>query len=190
VRQVVLSVYTTLDGVMQAPEKWVFPFWNEEHGRYARDLLFASDALLLGRETYEIFAGSWPLRTAADDGPGADGFVDRINTMPKFVASTTLQGPLTWNNSQLIKGDVAAAVASLKQQPGQDILMYGAGPLARTLLQHGLLDDLRVWLYPIVWGSGERLFNSASNLPALQLVDTKTFTSGVVVLSYRPDKKA
>jgi len=88
-RKVVISVYTTLDGVMEAPEKWSGQFWNEEHGTYARDLLFASDALLIGREIYEGFAASWPFRTAADDGPGEEGFVDRINSLPKFVASTT-----------------------------------------------------------------------------------------------------
>jgi dihydrofolate reductase len=113
-RKVIVSVYTTLDGVMEAPEKWSGQFWNEEHGKYARDLLFASDALLMGREIYEGFAASWPLRTAADDGPGEEGFVDRINSLPKFVASTTLKEPLEWNNAHLIKEDVAEAVFKLK----------------------------------------------------------------------------
>jgi dihydrofolate reductase len=185
-RKVIVSVYTTLDGVMQAPEKWSGQFWNAEHGKYARDLLFASDTLLMGRETYEIFADSWPTRTAADDGPGAEGFVDRINSLPKFVASTTLKEPLAWNNSQLIQGDVAEFVSRLKQQPGQHILMYGAGPVARTLIQHDLIDEFRVWVHPVVWGSGERFLNSASDIPVLRLVDTTTFSSGVVILTYEP----
>jgi dihydrofolate reductase len=148
-RKIIVSVYTTLDGVMEAPEKWSGQFWNEEHGHYARDLLFTSDALLMGRETYDVFAASWPFRTAADDGPGAAGFVDRINHLPKFVASTTLKEPLAWNNSHLLREPIAESVSTLKQQPGQNILMYGAGPLARTLIQHSLLDELRVWVHPL-----------------------------------------
>ena len=189
-RKIIVSVYTTLDGVMEAPEKWSGQFWNEEHGHYARDLLFTSDGLLMGRETYDVFAASWPFRTAADDGPGAAGFVDRINHLPKFVASTTLKEPLAWNNSHLLTEPVAEAVSTLKQQPGQNILMYGAGPLAHALIQHGLLDELRVWVHPLVWGNGVRLFNSANGLPALRLVETRTFSSGVVVLSYQPGRTA
>ena len=185
-RKVIVSVYTTLDGIM-SPLDWHFQFWNEELGKYAHDVLFASDALLMGRETFEIFAASWPSRTAADDGPGAEGYVDRINSLPKFVASTTLKEPIEWNAS-LIKGDVAEAVSKLKQQPGQDILMYGAGPVAHTLIQHGLIDELRVWVHPVVWGSGKHLFNNASDIPALKLVDTRAFSSGVVVLSCQPVK--
>src|SRR5260370_35497027 len=113
-RKVVVSVYTTLDGVMEAPEKWSGQFWNEEQGKYARDLLFASDALLMGREIYEGFAASWPFRTAVDDRPGEEGFVDRINSLPKFVASTKLKEPLEWNNAQLLKMHVADAVPKLK----------------------------------------------------------------------------
>ena len=114
-RKVVVEVYTSLDGVIQ-PLDWMPPSetGREERGNYARDQLFASDALLMGRETYEIFANTWPSRTAADDGPGEAGYIDRINSLPKFVASTTLKEPLAWNTT-LIKGDVAQAVAKLKQ---------------------------------------------------------------------------
>lgn len=181
-RKVIVSVYTTLDGVMD-PLDWHFQFWNEELGKYAHDLLFASDALLMGRETYEGFAASWPSMT--DDAPGSAGFAERINSLPKFVASTTLKEPLEWN-ATLIKGDAAKEVSKLKQQPGQNILMYGAGPLAHTLIQYGLIDELRVWVHPVVWGSGEQLFNNASDIPVLRLVDTKTFSSGIVVLTYQP----
>src|SRR5262249_25471673 len=142
-----------------------------ERGNYARDQLFASDALLIGRETYDIFANTWPSRTAAADGPGEAGYVDRINSLPKFVASRTLREPLAWN-AALITGDGAQAVARLKQQSGQDILMYGCGELARTLMQHDLIDEYRFWVYPVVGGEGTRLFGGSK--AALKLVDTKT----------------
>src|SRR5262245_11556309 len=131
-RKVIVSTYVSLDGVIQ-PLDWSFGFRNEERGKYARDLLFAADALLLGRETFQIFAKVWPSRTAADEGPGEAGMTDRINRMPKYVASTTLTEPLGWN-ATLLKGDLAKEVTQLKQQPGQAILMYGCGPLARTLM--------------------------------------------------------
>jgi dihydrofolate reductase len=149
-------------------------------------MLFESDALLMGRETYEVFAAVWPSRSAADDGPGEEGFIDRINSMPKYVASTTLKAPLAWNNSTLVEGDLTQAVAKLKQQSGGNILMYGAGPVAHTLMQHGLIDEVRIWFFPLIRGSGERLFNGATDLPAFKLVDSHPFTSGVVVLTYQP----
>jgi dihydrofolate reductase len=147
-------------------------------------MLFASDALLLGRETYEVFATTWPARTAADDGPGEAGFIDRINSLPKFVASTTLQEPLTWN-ATLIKGDVAKEVAKLKQQPGQDVLMFGCGELARTLMPHGLIDEYRFWVYPVIAGEGTRLFGGGSKA-TLKLVDTKMFSAGFAILTCQP----
>jgi dihydrofolate reductase len=186
-RKVVVSVYTSLDGIIQ-PLDWMPPpaGGREERGNYARDLLFAADALLLGRETYEIFAQTWPARTAADDGPGEAGFIDRINRLPKFVASTTLKEPLAWN-ATLLKGDVAKEVATLKQQPGQDMLMFGCGELARTLMQHDLIDEYRFWVYPVVAGEGTRLFGGSK--AALKLVDTKTFRAGFVVLTCQPAQR-
>lgn len=184
-RKVVVSVYTTLNGVM-SPVNWPFPYASEDRGRYARELLLASDALLMGRETYEGFARVWPTRTDDDDGPGEKGFSARINSLPKYVFSTTLN-EVTWNNSHLIRGNVAEEVASMKQQPGQNILIYGAGPIAHTLLQHGLIDELRVWIYPVITSvteSTKRLFEDASDIPVLKLVDTKSFSSGVVVHEY------
>lgn len=185
-RNVVVSVYTTLNGVM-SPVDWPFPYASEDRGRYMRDLLFASDALFMGRGTYEGFAEVWPTRTDADAGPGEAGFSERINSMPKYVVSTTLK-EVTWNNSHLIRGDVAEEVARMKQRPGQNILIYGAGPVAHTLLQHGLVDELRVWIYPVIVGvtdSTKRLFEDASDIPALKLVATKPFSSGLVVHEYR-----
>ena len=183
--KVVVSVYTTLNGVM-SPVDWPFPHASEDRGKYARDLLFASDALLMGRETYASFAAVWPTRTDADAGPGEEGISERINSLPKYVVSTALN-EVTWNNSHLIRGNVAEEVARMKQQPGQNILIYGAGPVAHTLVQHGLIDELRVWIYPVivsVTDSTKRLFEDASDIPALKLADTKTFSSGVVVHEY------
>lgn len=184
-RKVVVSVYTTLNGVM-SPVDWVFPYISEDRGRYAHDLLFASDALLMGRGTYEGFAAVWPSRTDADAGPGEEGISERINSLPKYVVSTTLN-EVTWNNSHLIHGNVAAEVARMKQQPGQNILIYGAGPVAHTLLQHGLIDELRVWIHPVITGvteSTKRLFEDASDFPVLKLAGTKHLSSGVVVHEY------
>ncbi|HEU5439483.1 MAG TPA: dihydrofolate reductase family protein [Ktedonobacterales bacterium] len=187
-RKVVVEVYTSLDGVIQ-PLDWMPPSetGREERGKYARDQLFASDALLLGRGTYESFANVWSARTVADDGPGEAGFIDRINSMPKFVASRTLEEPLAWN-ATLIKGDVAQAVAKLKQQPGQDILMYGCGELARTLMQHDLIDEYRFWVYPVVVEEGTRLFGGAGKA-TLKLVDTKPFSAGFAILTCRPAQR-
>jgi dihydrofolate reductase len=187
-RKVVVEVYTSLDGVIQ-PLDWMPPSetGREERGNYARDQLFASDALLMGRETYEIFAETWPSRTAADDGPGEAGYIDRINSLPKFVASTTLKEPLAWN-ATLIKGDIAQEVAKLKQQPGQNILMYGCGELARTLMQHDLIDEYRFWVYPVVVGEGTRLFEGSSKA-TLKLVDTKIFSAGFVLLTCQPAQR-
>lgn len=186
-RKIIVSVYATLDGVM-GPLDWTGHYHSPEHGAYARDLLFECDALIAGRETFEIFANTWENRTSADDGPGEEGFIDRINSMPKYVASRTLKEPLRWNG-HLLKGDIAQAVAQLKQQPGQKIIMYGAGPVAYTLVQNGLVDEIQIWLYPVIAGDGLRLFNSASDLPYLQLLETTQFPSGVVIHTYQPEQK-
>ena len=190
-RKLIVSTYVTLDGVIQ-PLDWsaqnTDQAASEERGRYARDLLFEADALLLGRETYEIFAQVWPARTAADDGPGEEGSTDRINSMPKYVASTTLSAPLSWN-ATLLGSDIPAEVARLKEEPGQTIVMYGCGELARTLLEHDLIDELRLWVYPVVRGTGTRLFGEGARAD-LQLVDTRTFDAGFTVLTCRPAGKA
>jgi len=189
-RKLIVSTYVTLDGVIQ-PLDWSGQLSSrsalEERGAYARDMLFAADALLMGRETYEIFAGAWSSRTAADDGPGEEGFIDRINSLPKYVASTTLTEPLTWN-STLLSADVTAEVAALKEQPGQAILMYGCGRLARTLLEHDLIDEFHFWVYPVVRGSGTRLFEGDISAD-LHLVETRVFSSGFTVMSCRPKSR-
>ena len=179
-RRVVVSEFVSLDGVMEAPDKWHFQFWHEEMGKYKYDELFASDALLLGRVTYEGFAAAWPSRAGDDD------FADRMNSLPKFVASTTLEEPLEWNNSNLIKGNTAEEVSRLKQQPGQDVLIAGSANLVNTLMPYGLIDEYRLMIHPVVVGSGKRLFSEESDTTVLRLVETQRFGSGVVVLTYQP----
>jgi dihydrofolate reductase len=173
-RKLVESTFVTLDGVISSPQEWGPPYWDDEHATYARDLLFAADALLLGRETYEGFAQAWPSRTG-------DEYSDRINSLPKYVASTTLQ-ETTWN-ATLIRGDIAGEVATLKQQPGQNILKFGTGVLDRTLMQHNLVDEFHFWLFPVAAGSGQRLFDGIDTTH-LKLRDTTRFSTGIVVLVY------
>lgn len=180
-RRIIVSTYVTLDGVIEAPQKWSLTYFDEEAAKFASEQLFAADALLIGRETYESFAEAWPSRTG--------DFADKINSMAKSVVSTTLEEPLGWDNSTLIKGDVIEEVAKLKQQPGQDILIYGTGRLANTLLQNGLIDEHRLWVVPVIWGSGRRIFEGMDTT-LLELIDTKTLPSGTVILTHTLAKKA
>ena len=189
-RKVIVSEYVTLDGIMEDPGGgegtehggWSFQFWSEEAAKFKFDELFASDALLLGRVTYQGFAKAWPSMT------DEQGFADRMNSLPKFVVSTTLE-KLEWNNSRLIKENIAEEVSKLKQQPGQDILVAGSVELVHTLMQHDLIDEYRIMVHPVVVGSGKRLFKDETDTKVLKLVDTKTFSSGIVVLSYQPAGK-
>jgi len=175
-RKLVESTFVTLDGVISSPEKWGPPYWDDEHNSYAHDLLFASDALLLGRATYEGFAEAWPSRTG-------DEYSDRINSLPKYVASTTLQE--TGWNATLITGDVADEVAELKRKPGENILKFGTGRLDRALMERNLVDEFHFWFFPVVAGSGERLLDGI-DVTHLKLVSTTPFASGIVVLTYAP----
>lgn len=185
-RRLVASEFVSLDGVMEDPS-WTFQFGSEEQEQYKFDELFASDALLLGRVTYEGFASAWPRMMEQYEGPrraALEEFTDRMNNLPKYVVSTTLEDPLEWNNSTMIKGDVAEAVADLKQQPGQDILIGGSGDLVNTLMGHDLIDEYRLMVFPVVVGEGKRLFHEGSATRTLKLTATRTFGSGVVVLTY------
>ncbi len=175
-RKLVESTFVTLDGVISSPGEWGRPSWDEEHGGYAQKLLDASDALLLGRATYEGFAQAWPARSG-------DPFTDKINAMPKHVASKTLEDA-SWNAS-IIKGDVASEVAKLKEQPGENLLKYGTGVLDRTLIKHNLVDEFHFWMFPVTVGNGDRLLDGMDTT-SLKLVDTTTFKSGIVVLTYAP----
>ena len=172
-RKLVESTFMTLDGVISRPQDWSPPYWDDEHTAYAGKLLDPADALLLGRDTYEGFAAAWPGR------PGE--YADKINSMPKHVASRTLT-ETTWNAS-LIEGDVAEAVAALKEQDGGDIIKYGTGELDRALVENQLVDEFHFWVFPVVVGKGDRLFDGL-DLTSLKLVDTSRFESGIVVLVY------
>lgn len=184
-RKVIVSEFVSLDGVMEAPggeeghphSGWVFDFHDAGTERYKLDEVSGSDALLLGRVTYEGFAKAWPQR----DGE----FADKMNTMPKHVASTTLD-ELDWENSTLIEGDVADGVAQLKQQDGGDILVAGSRTLVHTLMENGLVDEYRLMIFPVVLGRGRRLFPETPDKTMLKLVDTRTFDTGVVVQAYQP----
>ncbi|HLZ24040.1 MAG TPA: dihydrofolate reductase family protein [Ktedonobacterales bacterium] len=186
-RKLIVSEFVTLDGVMQDPggaEKsfahggWSMRYWHDEIGKVKFDELVASDTLLLGRVTYQGFAAAWP--AVKDEA----GFADKMNSIPKVVVSTTLE-TVEWNNSRLIKENVADEIANLKQQPGQDILVGGSATLVRTLMQHDLIDGLRLLVYPVVLGSGKRIFPDGINTP-LTLVESRSFPSGVVLLEYQP----
>lgn len=173
--RVVVAEFLSLDGVMEAPEKWSFPYWNDEIAKFKSDELFASDAHLLGRVTYETFAAAWPSRTGE--------FADRFNALPKYVVSTTLENP-DWAGTHVIKANVAEEISRLKRQPGRDIVVAGSCTLVQTLVQHGLVDEFHLLVYPLVLGSGKRLFAEGSQA-SLKFVETKPFSSGVVLLTYR-----
>ncbi len=179
-RKVVAVELVSVDGVMESPEEWAFSYSNDEMEEANAAGMAASDAMLLGRVTYEGFAAFWPNQ------PSGTPMVDYINSVPKFVVSRTLQEPLEWNNSTLIKGEVAEGVAELKQKPGKDILVFGSADLVSTLMRNDLVDEYRLMVFPIIVGSGKRLFRGGIDTTALELAGTETFGSGVVVLTYRP----
>jgi dihydrofolate reductase len=185
-RRIVAVEYLSLDGVAEDPgpageyehRGWTIPYWNDDIAKWQTDQLFASEALLLGRITYDEFVASWPLRSG-------DAFTDRMNSMPKFVASTTLKEPLEWNAS-LLRGEVVEAVAELKDGPGDDLLIYGSGALVNTLLPHRLIDEYRFMIYPVVLGTGTRFFNDGNPKATLALTRTETSSSGVTMLVCEP----
>jgi dihydrofolate reductase len=180
-RKVVASELVSLDGVVQSPEEWQQPYFNDEVGKEIGAAMAQADAMLLGRVTYEEWAGFWP-SLSGEDQP----FADYMNNTPKYVVSMTLQEPLEWNNSTLIKGNLTEGITELKRQPGKDIGISGSGILVRSLLQEDLLDELRLMVHPVVVGSGKRLFEDGGDRKALELVDSKTFGTGVLYLTYRP----
>ena len=179
-RSVIAVELVSLDGVMESPEEWAFSYSNDEMEEANASGMAASDALLMGRVTYEQMVAYWPNQ------PGGVPMVDYINSVSKYVVSTTLEEPLGWNNSTLIRRNVAEEVSELKRQPGKDILVFGSADLVNELVRHDLIDELRLMVFPIVVGSGKRLFEDGLDAAVLRLVDTSTFGSGVVVLTYRP----
>jgi dihydrofolate reductase len=193
-RRVIVSEFVSLDGVIEDPggagefERggWAFQFDRGPEGdKFKFDELAAADTLLLGRMTYEGFAAAWPQMEEQTGEYGA-----WMNGYPKHVASRTLEEPLEWNNSTLIEGDVAKGVSKLKQQDGKDILVFGSGELARTLMEHDLVDEYRLVVFPIVVGKGKRLFGDTEETKAMKLVNTKQVgPDGILILTYRPSGK-
>jgi dihydrofolate reductase len=181
-RKLIESTHVSLGGAIGSPD-WAHPYLDDEHHDYARGLLLGSDALLLGRVTYHGLSAAYQAM-AVDSSGVPDDFVERMNTIPKFVASTTLT-EATWN-ATIIPGDVASFVSDLKRQPGQDIVKYGNGPLDVTLMEHGLIDEFHLLLTPVAVGRGQHLFQELGTAPALELVDVTRWGSGVVRLVYTP----
>jgi dihydrofolate reductase len=175
-RPLKLAMYVALDGVVENPA-WTTPFWNDELAALQEDYLFSSDALVLGRVTYEGFAASWP---SMEESTG--DFGRTMNSMSKHVATRTLR-ELEWN-AAAIEGDLAAEVTRLKEQEGRDLLIYGSGTLVDELTRLGLIDEYRLMLFPTLVGSGKKLFEHATET-ALRLVDSTTTETGVAVLTYR-----
>lgn len=175
-RKLIESTFVTLDGVIENPQNWGTPYWDEEHSTYASKLVDRADALLLGRATYDVFASSWPERSG-------DRYTDKMNAMPKYVASRTLT-EATWN-ATILDGDVPTAVADLKDEPGQDLLKFGTGELDRTLIEHSLIDEFHFWVFPVIAGRGQRLLDDIETTH-LKLVETTRFGSGIVVMTLVP----
>ncbi len=189
VRKVIVFTNLSLDGVMQAPgrpdedQRGSFPYggWGAPYAAMtmAGGILPETGPMLMGRRTYEDFYAFWPKQSS-------NPYTERLNQAEKYVASTTLSEPLAWSNAVLLKGDVAESVARLKAQPGKDFLIMGSGVLVQTLMQHHLVDLYVLLIHPLVLGRGHRLFPEGSPFTALQLVDSKTTSNGVVIASYRP----
>jgi len=185
--RIVAAEYVSIDGRMQMEDPegrdeerggWTSAYWNDELAEMQREQLFASDALLLGRVTYEMFAATWP--TFTDE----QGFAERMNSLPKYVASRTLSEPLDWN-AKLLEGDAVEAVRTLRDEPGRDLLIYGSGQLFDALAREQLIDEYRLMVHPIVLGRGKRLFEDESARVGLSLVDTQTTATGVTTLVYQ-----
>jgi len=182
-RKIIVGVEISVDGAMGGENadfwKQVFPYHSLDVVAYLNDLLFTPDALLMGQKTYESFAEVWPTREGKD--------ADRINTMPKYVASRRLKEPLRWN-ATLMQGDVVEAIKKLKEEPGNGLLQYGVGELTHTMIQHNLVDEFRILVFPFTFGEGPRIFERMG-INTLKLSDTKTFSSGAILLCYQPDRK-
>jgi dihydrofolate reductase len=184
--RIVVTEFVSLDGVVEAPgggEDYKYGGWSfeiergDEGDKFKLDEAFSSEALLLGRVTYEGFAAAWPSR----DGE----FADKFNSMPKYVVSSTLGEP-EWNNSTVLSGDVAEEVAKLRQAQDGDIVVHGSPQLVQTLIEHDLVDEYRLMLYPLVLGMGKRLFGATTDKKRLRLVDSKVVGDGVAILIYQP----
>jgi dihydrofolate reductase len=192
-----VTTFVSVDGVMQGPGGpeedrsdgfsrggWVVPHFDEDTGRFMDGVFENVDAFLLGRRTYDIFAASWPHMSDPDDPVGS-----KLNTLPKYVASTTLADP-QWGPATVLGDDVPAAVAELKRQPGRELQVHGSGELVRTLHEHDLVDEYRLLVFPVVVGEGRRLFPDQGVATGLSLVESHTTGSGVAIQVYRPTGRA
>jgi dihydrofolate reductase len=185
--RIVVTEFVSLDGVVEAPGGgedfrhggWSFEIDRGEGDKFKLDETMSSEALLLGRVTYEGFAAAWPSRT--DD----QGFADKFNSMPKYVVSSTLEEP-EWNNSTVLKGDLVEAVTKLKTEQDGDIVVHGSPSLVQGLLEHDLVEELRLMVFPVVLGTGKRLFGETTDKKRLRLVDSKVVGDGVAILIYQP----
>ena len=184
--RIVVTEFVSLDGVLEDPGGgesfrhggWSFEIERGDEGdKFKLDEALSADALLLGRVTYEGFADAWPKREGE--------FADKFNTMPKYVVSSTLEDP-EWNNSTVLKGDLAEEVAKLRKEHEGDVVVHGSGQLVQALVEHDLVDELRLMVFPVVLGSGKRLFGDTSDKKRLRLVDSKTVGDGVAILTYEP----
>jgi dihydrofolate reductase len=177
-RKIVNSTFVSLDGVINHMDRWHFDYIDEESEATALEQMRDSDALLLGRHTYDVYAGAWP---------GRDGeLADRINAIAKYVASTTMQ-TADWANTTIIGGDIVEAITKLKEEDGKNILMHGYGPVAKTLVRNGLLDELILWIHPVLAGVGttDDMIWGEDVYARLALEDVKTLASGIVMITYR-----
>ena len=179
-RKIVAAEFLSLDGVMESPDQWHFPYFNDEMGQAVGEGFESSDALLMGRILYEEWAAFWP-----NQDPEENPMAASMNGLTKYVVSTTLEEPLEWSNTSLIGDNVVQEISELKQQPGKDIVISGSGALVRSLLDYGLLDELKLMVHPIIVGSGKKLFEDGEKRTALELVESKTFSTGVVYLTYK-----
>jgi dihydrofolate reductase len=176
-RKLIVSNNVTLDGRMDDALDWSIPGNDEDFVKRNVELLNQSDAMILGRKSYEFFAGLWPSRSGE--------FADLMNGTAKYIASTTLDD-LEWQNSQLIEGDVVEAVAELKDQPGKDLIVYASGEITKMLIRQDLVDEYRLWVHPVALGKGSTFFEDGVERLDLELVDATTIPSGVAILIYRP----
>ena len=181
-RKIVSNFFISLDGVVERPDQWHFPYFNDEMGETVGAGMAATDTMLLGRQTYEEFASYWPQQS--NDVPGAE----QMNSVPKVVVSTTLKSA-DWQGSTLIRGNVVEELTRLKNQPGKEIGTVGSGTLVRSLLRDGLIDELRLLVHPIVVGSGNKLFDGDTGKIPLTLIASKTFSTGVLYLTYAPSPR-
>jgi dihydrofolate reductase len=193
-RKIIVNEWMTLDGVVQAPGEpdedktggfehggWHMPYFDDLSRGWVVENLTAAGGFLLGRRTYESFAGHWP------NAPEEEQILARpLNTLPKYVASTTLTGPLAWQNSTVLQGDLAETVAALKQEKGENLYVLGSTVLVQTLIEHDLVDEFRVMIDPLVVGGGKRIFRDARALRPLQLLDSQVTSTGAIIATYAP----